>query len=106
MACTRKKYNSIFANELVLLPRTVLRLSAAYENQNRIILDRIYYLNKKNDAIHPKYLLALLNSRLISFWFEENYSSTKLDACTYRRSSPITVFYVSKNDRFLRHRIR
>ncbi|KAA3642420.1 MAG: DNA modification methylase [Bacteroidetes bacterium] len=68
----------LFKNELLLLPRTVLNIRAAYHNQEDIILDRIYYLQRYGNQINSKYALSILNSQLIHFWFENKFSSTKV----------------------------
>ncbi len=73
-----KKYKNLFKKELILLPRTVLNLTACLKKDKRIVLDRIYFLSKKTSEIENKYILALLNSKLINFWFEIHYNSTKV----------------------------
>ena len=73
-----KKYCKIFSKEMILLPRTTLKLTATLKSDTNIILDRIYFLQSQNKILSNKYVLALLNSKLINFWFEVNYNSTKI----------------------------
>jgi len=73
-----KKITKIFSSELILLPRTVLKLTATLKQDIKIILDRIYYLQPQNKKVANKYVLSIINSKLINFWFEINYSSTKV----------------------------
>ena len=74
------KFTKVFSNELIILPRTVLSLIATLKDDSQIILDRIYYLQQKdNQKTSNKFILALLNSKLINFWFEINYKSTKIN---------------------------
>jgi adenine-specific DNA-methyltransferase len=69
-----------FNDEMILLPRTVLELSCTYKPStiNTIVLDRIYYLKRKNNLIYCKPALGILNSKLINFWFTYKYSTTKV----------------------------
>jgi hypothetical protein len=73
-----EKITKLFSNELILLPRTVLNLTATLKVDSRIILDRIYFLIRKNNKLSNMYVVAILNSKLINFWFELNYNSTKV----------------------------
>lgn len=76
-----KVLQELFLNDLLILPRTVMKLQAALKTKNEmlIILDRIYFLKvKPNLKTNLKYVLALLNSKLYNFWFEYYYSSTKV----------------------------
>ena len=68
-----------FALEMVILPRTVLYLKAALKPENLVLLDRIYYLTPAcTKSIDNLYVLGIINSRLINYWFEYKYSSTKV----------------------------
>lgn len=73
-------YIDDFRNDLVVLPRTVKYLYAAMNPSGMILLDRIYYLTERNaeKAISDDIVLGILNSRVIRFWFECNYNTTKI----------------------------
>lgn len=76
-----KKYLKNFETDLVLLPRTVLKLSCTYleKTKSLIILDRIYYLKQRNGSdFSLKILTSIINSSLLNFWFEYKFSSTKV----------------------------
>ena len=74
---TDKEHSAIFNGEMVILPRTVISLSATLKPQDLICLDRIYYL-KPISNYNNKLLLALLNSNVLNYWFEINYFTTKI----------------------------
>ncbi len=69
--------NKILSKEKVLMPRTVLSLKAAYEGGGNFIMDRIYYLiPKKEQKINLRFLTALLNSKVIDFYYKVNFGTT------------------------------
>jgi len=69
--------NKILSKEKILLPRTVLYLKAAYNEGNSFIMDRIYYLMPKDaEKINLKFVVGVLNSKLIDFYYKINFSST------------------------------
>jgi len=69
--------NKILLKEKILIPRTVLSLKAAYEEGGHFIMDRIYYLipNEKN-KLSIKFVVGLLNSKLIDFYYKINFGTT------------------------------
>lgn len=70
-------FADVFEKEMIIMPRTVAYLKAAYKETDTVLLDRIYYLtSKKQDD--DKYVLGVLNSKLINYWFEYYYSTTKV----------------------------
>ncbi|RLA06981.1 MAG: hypothetical protein DRQ51_07595 [Gammaproteobacteria bacterium] len=78
-----KKYESERKNEfdknIILLPRTVLKIRAILSDKNTHILDRIYYITlKENIDIDIKTMLLLLNSNLTTFYYNYLYGSTKI----------------------------
>ena len=74
---TDKKHSDIFKDDMVILPRTVLSLTATLKPKDIICLDRIYYMTPISNY-NNKVLLALLNSKTTNFWFELNYFTTKI----------------------------
>jgi len=70
-------YADVFHNSMIILPRTVKTLSAAYKNTGLICLDRIYYLIEKYN-INKYFVLGVLNSSLATYWFNVNYFTTKI----------------------------
>lgn len=74
----QKKFITIFNDDLIILPRTVKCLQAAIKPNNEFLLDRIYYLIPLKMKMNILFVLAQLNSKLINFWFEHKYSSTKV----------------------------
>ncbi|MFC1507198.1 Eco57I restriction-modification methylase domain-containing protein [Thermoproteota archaeon] len=61
----------------ILLPRTVLSLEAAYDSGGTFIMDRIYYLIPKKECnFDLKYVTAVLNSKLIDFYYKINFGTT------------------------------
>lgn len=73
----QEDYKYLLNSEMILMPRTVLKLQAAIKNNESIVLDRIYYLIPKQ-KVNNNFTLALINSKLLNFWFEYYYSSNKV----------------------------
>ncbi len=70
-------YAKEFKQEMVVMPRTVQYLQAAIKKEKVVVLDRIYYLKPKGDT--PLHIvLGLINSKLINYWFEFNYWTSKV----------------------------
>ena len=68
-----------FVNEMIIMPRTVLSLKATYKRAGLVLLDRIYYLTPlATRSIDSKYVLGVINSKVTNFWFDYNYSSTRV----------------------------
>lgn len=73
------KSSSLFLNEMIILPRSVKHIIATYKEKNIICLDRIYYLEPKHTVkINLYYIIGILNSHLLTYWFEFNYFTTKI----------------------------
>ena len=72
-----KLQDKILSKPKILIPRTVLSLKATFDEGNKFIMDRIYYLiPKEGKDINMKYVTALLNSRLIDFYYKTNFGTT------------------------------
>ncbi len=72
------EYYMDFADEMIIMPRTVLYLQATLKDKNIICLDRIYYLKTLRDIHKLKGVLGVINSTIINYWFEYNYWTTKV----------------------------
>lgn len=74
-----EKQNKVneFLKNLFLFPRTVLKIRAIYKDKDVHILDRIYYFENNSD-LNDKYLLAFFNSRILTFFYDYVYGSTKI----------------------------
>ena len=66
-----------FKEDLILLPRTVLKIRACIKKDDSHILDRIYYFSNKS-SLKNEYLLCLLNSKIMTFFYNYKYGSTKI----------------------------
>lgn len=68
-----------FSKPLILLPRTILKIRAIFSANQTHILDRIYYLLlKDNINLDIKTILLFLNSKLVTFYYNYFYGSTKI----------------------------
>lgn len=72
------KKRVLFSNEKILIPRFVLDFQATYSDKNEYILDNIYLIQVNKDSISLKYLLAILNSQLMNFYYRYRYSQTHI----------------------------
>jgi len=75
-SCKRK---DIFeTNEKLLFRRVSANLIFAYDNAKHFALNTLVVLNlKENVNLNIKYLLCLLNSKLINYYYVNKYKSTK-----------------------------
>lgn len=66
-----------FSQDLVLLPRTILKIRAIKNDRKTHILDRIYYfpINKDFDI---NFILSILNSKITTYFYDFVYGSTKI----------------------------
>ncbi|WP_088323457.1 Eco57I restriction-modification methylase domain-containing protein [Polaribacter tangerinus] len=69
--------NSEFVDELILLPRTVLKIRSTIKNDKSHILDRIYYFKNQSD-LNSLFVVAQLNSKLMTFYYEYEFGATKI----------------------------
>lgn len=73
------EFSDRFADEMLIMPRTVSFLQATLKRRNLVLLDRIYYLIPKSHNLpNLKYVLGVFNCKLTNFWFEYYYESTKV----------------------------
>ena len=70
-------HKNIFKLPMIILPRTVKALTATIKPAKTICLDRIYYLSPKQKVNEPA-ILGIINSKLMNFWFELNYFTSKV----------------------------
>jgi len=68
--------DEIINTKKILLPRTVLSIRAAVGEKGHFIMDRIYYLIPKKEGDNFTITLALLNSKLVDFYYKFKYEST------------------------------
>ena len=67
-----------FSKKLIMMPRTVLKLRALLKEDQSHILDRIYYFSLVNNKYITEFILACLNSKLSTFFYNYIYGSTKV----------------------------
>jgi len=72
------KKSEKFDGEKIILPRTTLSLKASLDIDNLSLVDRIYYLKPKEDKFILKYLLGLINSKLIDFYYKSHFGASHL----------------------------
>ncbi len=87
-----------FEEEMVMLPRTVLKLRASLKPREAHVLDRIYYIVKKENNFSNELLLAILNSEIMNKFYEFYFGSTKVGGGYYDlKGSQIKKLPVPKN---------
>ena len=112
------EYYMDFIDEMIIMPRTVLYLQATLKGKNIICLDRIYYLKTLRNTHKLEGVLGVINSKVINYWFEYNYWTTKVaggyfdlngnqilsipipvDSAIYDKIAPIVkdILYETKN---------
>ena len=68
-----KKKKEIFLNPKIVIRETGNRITAVYD-ENKLITNRSLYCIR-TDKINLKYLLALINSNLIQYYYEYNFKA-------------------------------
>ncbi|RTY88426.1 Eco57I restriction-modification methylase domain-containing protein [Flavobacterium sp. RSP15] len=66
--------SKLYENEKILIRDISLRLQAYYDDEKYYTVNTLYSLLINNKSIEYKYLLSILNSNLISFWFKSKFN--------------------------------
>jgi methylase of polypeptide subunit release factors len=86
-----------FAKKMILLPRTILRIRAIYKQNDNHVLDRIYYFENTNKDYLDIFILAALNSKITTFYYDNVFGSTKIGGGYIDlRSTQIQEFIIPK----------
>jgi hypothetical protein len=104
-----RSYN-FFRGERILVRRIIsrqFRMMAAYTNEEFVCKKDIYIIKINDDTIDYRYLLALLNSKLLSFYKTKNSGSAKKDDFTQItlgdiRQLPIPKIETTKQLKFIK----
>jgi len=106
----KPKSYSFFTGERVLIRRIIsrqFRMMATYTHKEFVCKKDIYIIKLNDDTISYKYVLALLNSKLLSFYKTKNSGSAKKDDFTQItlgdiRQLPIPKIETSKQQKFIK----
>ena len=72
------KKSEKFEGEKIILPRTVLNLIADLDIENLNLIDRVYYIKLNENKVNIKFLLGLINSKLIDFYYKSYFGASHL----------------------------
>lgn len=68
-----------FTGKKILLREIALRPTAVYDKEGYFTLNKSYVLKQRNDAnINLLYILALINSRLMAYYFENKFGDIRV----------------------------
>jgi len=67
-----------FAQSLILLPRTTLRIRAIQHDLKSHILDRVYYFGILDKNFFIEYVLNVLNRNITTYLYDIEYGTTKI----------------------------
>ncbi|MDX2195570.1 MAG: TaqI-like C-terminal specificity domain-containing protein [Cytophagales bacterium] len=106
----KPKSYSFFTGERILVRRIIsrqFRMMATYTNVEFVCKKDIYIIKLNDENINYKYVLALLNSKLLSFYKTKNSGSAKKDDFTQItlgdiRQLPIPKIETSKQQKFVK----
>ncbi|ADQ16207.1 putative type IIS restriction/modification enzyme [Leadbetterella byssophila DSM 17132] len=106
----KPKSYSFFTGERILVRRIIsrqFRMMATYTNEEFVCKKDIYIIKLNDENISYKYVLALLNSKLLSFYKTKNSGSAKKDDFTQItlgdiRQLPIPKIETSKQQKFIK----
>lgn len=104
-----KSYN-FFTGERILVRRIIsrqFRMMATFSDEEFVCKKDIYIIKLKDDTLNYKYVLALLNSTLLSFYKTKNSGSAKKDDFTQItlgdiRQLPIPKIETAKQQPFIK----
>jgi predicted type IV restriction endonuclease/tRNA1(Val) A37 N6-methylase TrmN6 len=74
----------IFEEEKLVTCRTVKQLSFAYDAEKRYLTDTCQILLLNNDKFNLKFVLAILNSKLINFFYGKKFESSHMRGGYFR----------------------
>ena len=97
----KPKSYSFFSGERILVRRIIsrqFRIMATYTNEEFVCKKDIYIIKLNDDTINYKYLLALLNSKLLSNYKTKNSGSAKKDDFTQITLGDIRQLPIPKID--------
>lgn len=105
------EYATFMREEFVLQPKLLIRQTAdcyiaAYDEEQYYLLNTLYACISKNEKLHIKYVLALLNSKLLNFMYQSLiYESKKLFPqikIYHIQNSPIKIEKIGTQQYFIR----
>lgn len=73
------RLQNFFSDNLIYLRRVANRLIATKSNKIYAYNKNLYGLKIKLDTFQPNYILALLNSKLLDFYYKKKFSLKKVD---------------------------
>lgn len=86
----------IFLREIALSP------TAVYDDDGYFCLNKAYILLPKNDKVDLQYIVAILNSRLMAFYFEKKFGDIRVGGgyLQFKKqfSSKMPILYFESND--------
>lgn len=74
----------IFEREKIITSRTVKRLSFGYDQDGMYVTDTTQLLLQKNKNLNIRYLLALINSKLINFFYAKKFKASHMQGGYFR----------------------
>lgn len=92
---TKFKHESLYFQNKILIRRVGNDLKATYDNDNYVVLNTIYCAYLKVNNFTLTYCLAILNSKLINYWFQKTYSNTD-KLFPYIRTNQIEAIPISQ----------
>ena len=67
-----------FLNEKIFLREIALRPTATYDNEGYFCLNKAYVVGQKDKNVNIKYVLGLLNSKLVAYFFEKKFGDLRV----------------------------
>ncbi|MBL0686952.1 MAG: Eco57I restriction-modification methylase domain-containing protein, partial [Sulfurospirillum sp.] len=64
-----------FFNSKILIQEIAKNINATFDNNNILVNDTINILYELDSRFHIKYVLSLLNSKVINFWYKNTFDS-------------------------------
>jgi len=87
----------LYTGEKILIRRVGNQLVASYDNEDYVTLNTIYISKIISGDFNPKYIVGLINSKAIKFWFKKVFVLTD-KLFPYVRISQLEFLPLKKND--------
>jgi len=91
------KTKDLYTGEKILIRRVGNQLIASFDNDDYVTLNTIYISKIISGDFNPKYIVGLINSKAIKFWFKKVFVLTD-KLFPYVRISQLEFLPLKKND--------
>ena len=90
-----KKEKLFLSKEKILIPKKGTTISATVDCYQYYVLNTVYMCLNKNQKLDNQYIIALLNSKLLNFYYQSLYSSRQITISALK-SLPVVIDIINE----------